>query len=226
MLSQAIGNLLPSAVGVALSPIPIIAIIVMLGTKDARRNGPAFAVGWVLGLTAVSVIVLFVLGAKASDPSSSTSSGIDWSQVLFGVLFLVMARNQWRKRPAKGEVAELPSWMETVDHIGPGKAFTLGVLLSAVNPKNLALTAAAAAGIAQVGLSDGDELVAAGVFVVIASVSVVGPVLFALIAPQRAAKPLASVEEFMAANNAVIMMVILLVLGAKMLGSGLGGALA
>ena len=226
MLSQAIGNLLPSAVGVALSPIPIIAIIVMLGTKDARRNGPAFAAGWVLGLSAVSLVVLFVRGSSASDSSSADSSGIDWSQVLFGVLFLVMARNQWRKRPPKGEAAPMPKWMESIDHIAPTKAFSLGILLSAVNPKNLALTAAAAAGIAQVGLSDGDELVAAAVFVVIGSVSVVGPVVFNLVAPERAAKPLAAVEEFMAQNNAVIMMVILLLLGVKMLGSGLGGALA
>ncbi len=46
----AIGDLLPSAVGVALSPVPIIAVILMLGTPKARSNGPAFAVGWVAGL--------------------------------------------------------------------------------------------------------------------------------------------------------------------------------
>ena len=51
MLSDAIGGLLPSAVGVALSPIPIIAVILMLDTPKARSNGPAFALGWVFGLT-------------------------------------------------------------------------------------------------------------------------------------------------------------------------------
>jgi hypothetical protein len=30
---------LPSAVGVALSPVPIIAVILMLGTPRARSNG-------------------------------------------------------------------------------------------------------------------------------------------------------------------------------------------
>ena len=59
-MGQALGEVLPSAVGVALSPVPIIAVILMLGTPRARSNGPAFAVGWVLGLVAVSLLVLVV----------------------------------------------------------------------------------------------------------------------------------------------------------------------
>jgi Sap, sulfolipid-1-addressing protein len=62
MLGEAIGDLLPPAVGVALSPIPIVAVILMLGTPRARTTGPAFAAGWVLGLVAVSVIVLLLAG--------------------------------------------------------------------------------------------------------------------------------------------------------------------
>ena len=62
MLGEAIGDLLPAAVGVALSPIPIVAVILMLGTPRARANGPAFAAGWVAGLVTVGVIVLLVAG--------------------------------------------------------------------------------------------------------------------------------------------------------------------
>ncbi len=57
-MGQAIGDLLPSAVGVAFSPIPIIAVILMLGTPKARTNGPAFAIGWVLGLVIVSTVIV------------------------------------------------------------------------------------------------------------------------------------------------------------------------
>ena len=42
MLSQTIGDLLPVAAGVALSPIPIIAVILILGTPAARSNGAAW----------------------------------------------------------------------------------------------------------------------------------------------------------------------------------------
>jgi hypothetical protein len=40
MLGEAIGDLLPSALGVALSPIPIVAVILMLGTPRRAHARP------------------------------------------------------------------------------------------------------------------------------------------------------------------------------------------
>jgi threonine/homoserine/homoserine lactone efflux protein len=222
MLSQAIGSLLPAAVGVGLSPIPIVAVILMLGTPRARTNGPAFAIGWVLGLTVVAVVVIVVFGG-ADEPDSTASDSVNWLQVGLGVLFLSMAMKQWRKRPKRGETPAMPKWMETVDHFTPARSFVFGVLLSAVNPKNLALTLAAGAVIAQAGLSAGDDAIAVAVFVAIGSIGVAGLVLLFLIGGEHATKPLASIKEFMEDHNAVIMMVVLLVLGAKLIGSGLPG---
>lgn len=225
MLMQAIGDLLPSAVGVALSPVPIIAVILMLGTPKARTNGPAFAIGWIAGLVIVSVIVLLVTD-DASDPDSATATSVNWVKVALGVLFLAMAAKQWRSRPEKGTEAQLPKWMSTIDSFAPGKSLALGALLSGVNPKNLALTAAAAASIAQANMSSGDDAIAVAVFVLIGSLTVAGPVCFYVLAPAKATAPLASIKEFMADHNAVIMMVVLLVFGAKLLGQGLGAAAA
>ena len=222
MLTQAIGDLLPSAMGVALSPVPIISVILMLGTPRARSNGPAFAVGWVAGLVIVSVIVLLVTG-DASDPDSSTTTDVNWVQVAVGVLFLAMAAKQWKSRPKKGEEAEIPKWMATIDTFTPAKSLVLGAALSGANPKNLALTASAAASIAQAGLSGADDAIAIAVFVIIGSLTVAGPVIYYVIAADKAAGPLASIKDFMADHNAVIMMVVLLVLGAKILGQGFAG---
>src|SRR3712207_3245611 len=41
-MSDAIGQILPLAVGVALSAVPIIAVVLMLATPQARGNGLAF----------------------------------------------------------------------------------------------------------------------------------------------------------------------------------------
>ena len=221
MLIQAIGELLPFSVGVALSPIPIVAVILMLGTPRARVNGPTFAVGWIVGLAAAATIVLLITGG--SDQTGSTAAdSVSWAKLAIGVLFLAMARRQWQKRPRGGEAVDMPSWMADIDHVGPAKALGLGVLLSGVNPKNLALAAAAGAALAQAGLDTGGDVVGVAVFVVLGSVSVVGLVLFALVAPRAAAGPLASIKAFMSEHNAVIMMVILLLLGAKLIGDGLG----
>ena len=222
MLSQVISDLLPLALGVALSPVPIIAVILMLGTPKARSNGPAFAVGWVLGLVVVSVIVL-ALAHGASTSNSASSNTVDGVKLAFGLLFLVLAAGQWKKRPKRGEEPVLPKWMATIDSFTAAKSFALGVLLSGVNPKNLALTIAAAGSIAQAGLSGSRGAIAVAVFVIIGSLTVAGPVVFFMVASQAAEKPLASIKEFMADHNAVIMMVVLLILGAKLLGAGFAG---
>ena len=119
----------------------------------------------------------------------------------------------------------MPGWMASLAEFSPVKAAGLGVAVSAANPKNLILTAAAAATIAQAGLDAGQETIAIAVFVVLGSVTVVGAVLFFLVGGRRAAAPLATMRTFMAHNNAIIMMVVLGLLGLKILGDGLGGVM-
>ena len=146
----------------------------MLGTPRARTTGSAFAGGWVLGLVAVSVIVLLVAGD--ADSSSDTSTTVDIVVLLFGLLLSVAVRG-WRGRPRPGEEPEMPKWMAAIDKFTVGRALGLGVLLSGVNPKNLALTLAAAASLAQAGLSAGGDVVGVAVFVAIGSLTVAGPVV-------------------------------------------------
>ena len=49
-MGQAIGESITFAVGVAISPVPIIAVILMLLSKKSGANSPAFAFGWVSGV--------------------------------------------------------------------------------------------------------------------------------------------------------------------------------
>ena len=60
----------------AISPIPLVAVIVMLFTPRAKQNGPAFLVGWVVGLSVLAAVVYLVADALnvASDSSASDSN--------------------------------------------------------------------------------------------------------------------------------------------------------
>jgi hypothetical protein len=40
-MGEAIGDSLPMTIGIALSPVPIIAVVLMLTNERARVNGPA-----------------------------------------------------------------------------------------------------------------------------------------------------------------------------------------
>jgi threonine/homoserine/homoserine lactone efflux protein len=177
----------------------------------------------VVGLGAVSVVVT-MLASGASEPDSAAADGVRWGLAAIGVLFLLMAFRQWRKRPEPGEKPEMPAWMATVGSVSWPRALVLGLALSAANPKNLALILAASASIAQAGLTTAESLVADAVFVAIGSITVVGAVVFALVAPRTAARPLDVIRRFMADNSATIMMVLLLVLGLKILGDAIGGS--
>lgn len=219
---QVIGDFLPSAVAVALSPIPIVAVVVVLTGSSSPWTGVTFAFGWVVGLLAVTTVVLLV-ASGADDANSGTSTVVDVLQVIIGAAFLVLAAKKWRGRPRPGESPEMPGWMATLASVTPARSLLLGAALSGANPKNLALAASAAGSIAQAGLGGSDVAIAAGAFVVLGSVAVVGAVLADLVAGDRAAPPLAEIKRFMADNNAVIMMTVLLVLGAKILGDGLAG---
>ncbi len=97
-MGQAIGDILPLAIGVALSPIPIIAIVLMLGTPRARSNGPAFALGWVVGLTLVGSLVLALASGNAQADDGSPETWVSFAKLLFGLLFLFLAVNMWRGR--------------------------------------------------------------------------------------------------------------------------------
>lgn len=215
-MGEAIGGVLGLAMGVALSPAPIIAAILMLFSDRAVSNGLSFLLGWIGGLALVSGIVLMIgLGG------SGNASGHGAVKIAIGALFLLLALQQWRGRPAAGEEPSMPAWMGRIDQVTPVKAGGLGVLLSSVNPKNLGLTIAAASSVGGAGLSAVQETVALGVYVIIASVTLIVPVVGYLVARETMTPVLTSMKAWLTANNVTVMMVLFLVLGAKVLGDGI-----
>jgi threonine/homoserine/homoserine lactone efflux protein len=214
-LSQAIGDMLPSAIGVAISPIPIIAVVLMLVTERARSNGPAFVAGWWLGVGVLLAIILVATGDTAGeDEEDEPGAWLGWVELAIGAGLVALALQQWRGR---GE-HETPKWMDTLDSFTPVKALGAAVLLSAVNPKNLILVVAGARAIAKSGVSAGEEALAALVFVLIASIGVVTPVAVYFAFGEQAQGFLDGLKDWLAENNAVIMAVLLLILGAKSIG--------
>jgi hypothetical protein len=141
---------------VAISPVPIIAVILMLFSARARTNGPAFLAGWIVGLAVVGAVVLALSdsGDLSGDSGPSTAAGV--VQLILGAPLLLVSLRQWRSRPAPGEEAEMPKWPASVDSLTPVKAASFGLLLSGVNPRNLLLAVGAAVTIGQAGLSTGE----------------------------------------------------------------------
>ena len=220
-MGQGISEILTFAVGVAISPVPIIAVTLMLFSQRARVNGPVFLLGWVVALAIVSGVVYALADQGDAATDSTTSDAIAWGKIVFGVLFLLLAVRNWRHRPAPGVQPEMPKWMAGIDALKPGKALGLGLLLAGVNPKNLMLAAAAGAGLAQLGLSTGDAVGSLIVFVAIGSLTIAGPVVYYLVGGEQAKARLDEMKDWLAVHNDAVMAVLFLVFGVNLIAKGL-----
>ena len=113
---EAIGAILPFGIGVALSPVPIIAVILMLVSAKARVNGPMFIVGWMVGLAVVGVIVLAIAGPAGASDEGEPADWVAIVEIVLGALLLLLAVKQWRGRPRDGERRlPVPGWPQPAD---------------------------------------------------------------------------------------------------------------
>ena len=220
-MGDAIGQIVSLGVGVALSPVPIIAVVLMLSTRRGRANGPAFIGGWVIGLSVVGAVVLVVSSGADASESGEPASWVGVLKLVIGALLLLVAIRQWRGRPRGDAEAALPKWMQTIDRFTPQRALAMGVALSAINPKNLLLTIGAATAIAQTDVATGEQAVALAVFVLIGTLGPGLPVAIYFFMGERATRILDDLKNWMGHHNAAIMAVICLVIGAKLIGDGI-----
>jgi hypothetical protein len=223
-VGEAIGHSLPLAVGVALSPVAIIAVVVLLTSSRARSLGPVFVLGWLLGLVVVGAIVLAVVGPSGAGSSGPRTRWVSWVLIVVGVLLLVGAVRRWRGRSGGGEEeAPLPAWMGAIDRLKPAVVLGGGVVAGGVRPKSLLLAVGGAAAIAQTGIAGGQQAIAYAVFAVVATIGVAVPVVIYFVMGTRSAELLGRLKGWMRRNNAVILAVVLLVIGVTLIGDGIGG---
>jgi len=210
-MGSVLGDVLPLAIGVAFSPIPVAAVIVMLMTSGARINAPLFLLAWMGSLTLIGVAVFLLPGLETLRGDPTRLAGV--LRAGLGLLLLVAAVRQWRARPGPGEPAPTPPWMARLDGLGPAKAAGLAVLLTAVHPKNLPLAVAAAAIIDESRLAPAQQAAGLLTFVALASSSVALPVLSFLAFGRAADRPLARAKDWLVAHNAVVTALLLLLFG-------------
>lgn len=222
-MGEAIGDMLPAAIGVAISPLPIIAVVLILVSPRGRVNGVAYLTGQVLGIAVLGAILLAVAGRAGAQDEDQPSGWVNWLKVVLGVVLLALAFKQWRGRPRQGEEAETPSWMGAVDAFTPAKSAGTGAALTTINPKNFILIVAGMAAIAQTGIPAREQAVSLAIFVLIGSLGVAAPVVVYFALGDRSQELLHRLKTWMAQNNSVIMAVVLLVIAAKLIGDAISG---
>ncbi len=219
-MGTAIGEMLPLAIGIAISATTITATVLML-LSNAKSRTVGLLLGCLVGVSGAVALFALLSTLLPIQGSGRPSPGAGFINLVAGALFVVLAVTQWRGRPPPGERAELPKWMTAADSMPPAKAFLLGLFLSAVVPKNLLLALSAGVIVGEAVRSVGQAAVVILIFTAIATSTVAAPVVAHLVAPARVSGPLEQLREWLVDNNVTIMVVVLLVIGAVMIGNGI-----
>lgn len=217
---QAIGHILPIALAVAISSVPIMATIVIL-LSPKRESAAPFLVGWVLGMVLLVVICTVSTQAVPTPRSSRQPDvAVGVGEMIVGAGLIVIAIVSWR-RARRNPVQEMPAWLGKVESIGPWSAFGLGVALN-IRPKEILLALAAGLAVRGAGLSGTDAAIVILVYTIIGASTVAVPVIATLIDAKGMQPRLLRMKEWLARNSRVVTSLILLMVGVFIIGTGLG----
>ncbi|WP_416873851.1 GAP family protein [Kitasatospora sp. SC0581] len=220
-MGEAIGPMLASAVAVALSPLPLIAVLLALASPRGRANGVAFTAGWLLGLAAVSAAV--VTAGTALNPARTTPTWSSWLKLALGTVLVLLAARQWRERPRPGRVTAPPAWLLSIDRLTAARSAGLAVVLVIAHPKTLVPAVGGAASIAAAPTGGGEKAVATALMVLLGSLGTLLPLAAHLRGSAQARRTLGEWRAWTATHSAAIMITVPLLLGAEYLGDAVSG---
>jgi threonine/homoserine/homoserine lactone efflux protein len=212
-----LGELIPLALVVALSPLSIIpAVVLVLHSEHPRPTGLAFMAGWLVGLAALTIIFVQVphLVDGFGQPSPRWAP---WVRIAIGVVLIVLAVGRWATR---NRATREPALLNRLSRITPVGAAAIGFALTVANPKVVVMNAAA-------GLIIGTAAVGFGIwaavllYTVLAGSTVIAPILAYAVAGERVDPALERLKDWMQREHAAITAVILVIVGVLLTYTGI-----
>lgn len=219
MVKETIIDILPNALSVALSPMSIAALILLFFGKKSKISGLVFTIGWFIGIIASEVVFSHIFSQAGDGGSKKLFSAI--IDTLLGMLLLYFALREWRHRPKKRTKNLQPKWMQEIEAISLPKAFLVGLLFSAINSKNTVLNIASATEIGKSVSSFADIVAVSLIYAFVCSITFMSLVVAFLMFNKRVSKPLQIMKRWLILNNATIMCVLFLLLGANFIFKGI-----
>jgi len=220
-VNHLIADILPLALGIAISPLPIIATVLMLLSPTAKHTGLGFMTGWLAG---IGVVILVAILLGSAIPESKSDGSNPWAGVvtmLLGVLLVYLGFRKWSNRPGVDDEVPLPAWMEAMDAVTPARGARIGVTLGALNPKNLVLGISAGILIGSAEPGTMTAIIAGAIFLIVAGSSVWIPVAAYQVAEDRVAPSLEEWRQWMIQNTNAILAIVFLIMGVLVFSNGI-----
>ncbi|WP_216894614.1 GAP family protein [Nocardia alni] len=220
MLGTSIGQILVHAVGVAISPLALVAMTLLLGTPRARTRAAVFAATWIVVLAVAVAVLLVVGGLFGAHHRDHPATWTGWAKLVIGLAALAIAAQQARRALHPDPDRPKPRWLGQPGQ-STGRVVALAATLALANPKNITQLAAAAVAITSITPGHGARALAGLVFLLIASLSVTVPLGVHLLGGDRADAILTSWKDWAMRNSSTIMAVLLTILGVKSVGDAI-----
>jgi threonine/homoserine/homoserine lactone efflux protein len=208
-------SLLPLGIGAAISPWPTTVTIMFLSTGRPLAKALAYLIGYSAVLVAIGIFALTVFGGgdyEGGDRSSAVGGTID---VVFGILFLVLALKLWLKAPDPS--APPPRWMSAFGSINIIGAFLLGVFMMVTNFSTLPLYIAGLKEIVTANLNPAGNLFALVLFILLIVVELLVPIGVYGRSPRRGGELLDGARQWLEKYNRVITICIFVFYGILLL---------
>ena len=215
------GQLLPLALTIALSPLPLAALLLMLLAPGGFRAAAGFSIGWFLGVLLSATLLALLSSLLPHDRGAGSSLLQVVVPLLLGSALIVLGIVQWHDRPSRGADVPLPRWLSALDRLTPGRATIIGVGYAAFRPKNLVMAAAAGVVILGAHADPTGIVISVAVFTALASITMLGPVVAYAFGGQAVRGKLARLREWLVRNMPLITVATVLVLGAFLVLAGL-----
>ena len=216
---QALGGLLPIAVAVAVSSVPITVTILILLSPNRNRAALPFLVGWVIGVAAVIVLSTLFASVLPAPPRRGPDTSTAVLLMMVGVALIVLGAIHLR-RGDESEGSGLPRWLSRVDSFGVLVSFAVAVLLD-FRPKGLLLGIAAGLALHATSVRIGEAVVLIVIYTVIATSTVVVPIVASFVAPRRVEPKLVAARDWMTHNGRLLTSLMMVLVGFVILGYGL-----
>ena len=218
-----VGDLLPLALVVTVSPINIVAAILLLFSKRPIANAAIYLLGFVLGVAAMLSGITALADAIGIAPGSERSQGASALLLALGLVLIVVGVRKVSHRRGLEQEPDQPRWMKGIDDFGAGRSFLVGASVGALNPKNIAVAFATAVIVATAQLPVGQQVGVIAIYTLIASLGVATPIVAALALGDRSESVLSSWRQWLDRNSGTVMAVIFLFFGVLLLGKGISG---
>jgi threonine/homoserine/homoserine lactone efflux protein len=221
-------NLLSLSIASAMGPGQILFDTLLLRSPD---RGALKAGSFVGGMTTVRLLQGIVFGfiftgvTGSAGGSNGSQPGVITSTLLLvlGIILLITAYRQWQQ--GENPDAPPPKWLTMIDSLTPVKSFGIGFVLVITSPNLWVFTLSAIAVISEAQLSRPDSISAFLLFVLVAELLVLVPILIRIIVPQQATKILNDLSTWLTQHNHRLTIGVSLVFGLLFLVKGVSGFL-